>query len=254
MAVARNERERLARRLAMLRWAAGLGAVTAEALATRERSTLRSARARLLAAEREGLLLRARPLAARPALYTVTRSGLRACGRPQLSPGAVGAGSAEHAIARAAAAVVLERRFPDRRVIGEAELRPAERDRGRPLASAVLAAGPGGVPRLHRPDLVLLPRGSRADAPIAVEVELTVKAPARLLAICLAWARCREVAGVLYLATEPAAAALARAVERACAQDRIAVVALEPAEAPICSAIPRDAQGAPADAARLNRP
>jgi hypothetical protein len=238
--VACGERERLARRLALLCWAAGLGAVTAEALAARERATLRSARGRLLAAERDGLLLRTRPRAARPALYTVTRGGLRACGSPRLSPGAVGPGNAEHAIASAAAAVVLERCFPDHRVIGEAELRAAERDRGRPLASAVLASAPVGVTRLHRPDLVLWPGGPRADAPIAVEIELTVKAPARLLAICLAWARCREVAGVLYLVSLPAAAALARAVDRARAQDRIAVVALD------CDAL--------ADRWRLNRP
>ena len=77
----------------------------------------------------------------------------------------------------------------------------------------------------HRPDLALLPRD---PAPaIAVEVELTVKSPRRLAAICLAWARCRHVGGVIYLAGEGVRPALARAIEQSRAGGRIAVVALE---------------------------
>jgi hypothetical protein len=64
-------------RVAMTQWAARIGAVTAPALARREACSVASARARLDAGARAGLLARSRPLAGRPALYTLTRSGLR---------------------------------------------------------------------------------------------------------------------------------------------------------------------------------
>jgi len=59
--------------------------------------------------------------------------------------------------------------------------------------------------------------------PIAVEVELTVKAPARLRAIVRGWARSRRVAGVIYYAAPAPARARERAVaeERAAAQVRV---------------------------------
>jgi len=66
-----------------------------------------------------------------------------------------------------------------------------------------------------------------------VEVELAVKAPRRLAAICRAWARCREVAGVLSLAAPAAERALLRAIADADASPRVLVVpldALDPGE------------------------
>jgi hypothetical protein len=90
-----------------------------------------------------------------------------------------------------------------------------------------LGEGLRGSPALHRPDLVLWSRHSNGELPVAVEVELTIKAPRRLLEICRAWARCRCVAGVLYLAPPEVERALARAVERAQAEKRIAVVPLD---------------------------
>jgi hypothetical protein len=112
-------------------------------------------------------------------------------------------------------------------VLGEREIRRLEREQGRPLASADLGCGADGRRLLHRCDLVLWPDYPDAGLPVAVEVELTSKAPARLTAICRAWARCREVAGVLYLAPADVQRALARAVERASAADRIVVVGLD---------------------------
>ena len=46
---------------------------------------------------------------------------------------------------------------------------------GHPIASATLGTLPDGRPRLRRPDLVLIPR-SGDGLPVAIEVELTVKA------------------------------------------------------------------------------
>src|SRR5207237_5477139 len=119
-----------------------------------------------------------------------------------LQPCRVSPANALHLIACAAVAAGLERCYPDHSVMGERELRRQERARGAPLASARVGSGPAGEQPLHRPDLVLWPAAAGGGLPVAVEVELAVKAPRRLAAICRGWARCREVAGVLYLATE----------------------------------------------------
>ncbi len=211
--------------LELLRWAAGLGVITAEALAARAELTQGAARARLLTAERAGLLTRSRPLADVPALYMLTRAGVSASGLRGLEPARLSAASAAHAAKCAAVAVALERAYPDHRVMGERELRRQERASGRPFASAVIGAG-DGAPLLHRPDLVLWPEGPHERLPVAVEVELTVKAPRRLLAICRGWARCRDIAGCLYLADGPVERPLARAIADAQAVERIALVPL----------------------------
>lgn len=217
-----------AERLEILRWIASLGAVTAEALALRQAVSLASARGRLSALCRRGLLKRTRPLSECPALFSLTAAGARAAGLPGLAPARVGASSASHLIVCALAAASLERCYPDRRVIGERELRSAERACGHPLASARLAGRYAGCSGLHRPDLVLAPLAPEDRAlPVAVEVELTVKAPRRLCEICRAWARCSQVAGIVYLVSGRAQPAVARAVAAAAAGERIAVVRLE---------------------------
>ncbi len=212
---------------AILEWTAGIGAVTAEALALREGRSVRSARAHLLAAERAGMLTRERPLNDQPALFTATRAGLRAVGLSGLDPARVSAASARHSIVCAHVAAALERLYPDHRVMGERELLREQSGAPQPLASACLGKGADGAALLHRPDIVLWPRASASTLPIAVEVELTVKASRRLAAICRAWARSRSVSGVLYLAAGDVRGALGRAIAAARAGERIAVVDLE---------------------------
>jgi hypothetical protein len=235
-------------RLEALRWTVRLGAVTADAVAQHCGWTSASARARLLAAERTGLLRSWRVLSGQPALFTVTRAGLRASGLHGFEPCQVSVAGAPHAIACAGVAAALERAHPDHRVMGERELRLQERECAAALASACLGRGPGGAPLLHRPDLVLWPDGVRERLPVAVEVELTIKAPRRLVEICRAWARCRCVAGTLYLAPPEVQRPLARAIERAQAGERIALVGLDaladgeaPARAAGGSTVPSDA-------------
>jgi hypothetical protein len=213
--------------LAILRWTVRFGAVTAEALAQRKGWTLASARARLLAAERAGLLSRRKLLAGEPVLYTATRAGLRASGLCGFEPCRVSVANAPHAIACIGVAAALEHAYPEHEVMGERELRREERASGRELASACLGQSPDGARLLHRPDLVLWPESPQEPLPVAVEVELTVKAPGRLLEICRAWARCRCVAGTLYLAAREVQRPLARAIDRAQAGERIALVALD---------------------------
>jgi hypothetical protein len=62
---------------------------------------------------------------------------------------------------------------------------------------------------------------------LAVEVELSIKAPACLAAICRGWARARHIDGVYYLAAPSVEGALARAIRETRAEDRITVLPLE---------------------------
>jgi hypothetical protein len=222
-------------------WVAGLGGASAEALARRRGIGVASARARLSLAERRGLLGVWRPLREQAALYSVTRAGLRAAGVSGLEPARISAAGARHVLLCSLVAAELACRYPGRAVIGEPELRREERAAGRPLAS--LPPGRAGE-STHRPDLVLAQPGG--GPPIAVEVELTVKSPRRLAAICRAWARSRHVGGVLYVAPEPVRPALGRAIETAGAGRRIVVIeleGLEPGECPT-GAIARAIAGA----------
>ncbi len=235
-------------RLEILRWTARLGAVTADAVAQHGGWTPASARARLQAAERAGLLSSRRVLADASAVYAVTRAGLRATGLRGLEPCRVSVANAPHAIECARVAAGLERCYPDHSVMSERELRLHEREAGKPLASASLGRDPSGAPLLHRPDLVLWPQDGAKRLPVAVEVELTVKAPQRLREICRAWARCRCVAGTLYLAADDVQRPLQRALEQAQAGQRIALVRLDvfatggpQAGSPIANTVPSDA-------------
>jgi hypothetical protein len=214
--------------LALLRWTVHMGVVTADALAVHGGWTLASARARLQAAESKGLLSSQRLLAGRPALYTATRPGLRVSGLHGFEPCRVSVAGAPHAIECARVAAALEHAYPDHYVMGERELRRDEREAATLLASALLGRGPDGTPLLHRPDVILWPQDALADQrlPVAVEVELTIKAPRRLVEICRAWARCRCVAGTLYLVAPDVERPLARAIAQAQAGGRIAAVPL----------------------------
>jgi hypothetical protein len=212
--------------LDIVRWTASLGAVTAEALALRLGVSLASARSRLSVAQRRGLLSRERLLAGASPLFTVTRAGLRAADVRGIGPSGVSAGGANHLMVCAVAAAALERCYPDHRLVGERELHRDERECGHSLASVVLGSAGSGASRSHHPDLVLWPGGA-GGLPVAVEVELTVKASRRLEEICRAWARCRSVVGVLYLATDSVQRALERAIEEARAWEQIVVVPLD---------------------------
>jgi len=222
-------KEILLARAEMVEWVARIGAVTADALAERDRCTKQAARGRLGIAAQSGLLLSSRPLRSHPAIYTATAAGLRATDLEHLEPGRVSAANAAHAIACVDVAVKLEHAYPDYRVMGERGLR-GEESNGTPLASATLGRRADGSPLLHRPDLVLWSTShesvAEASLPIAVEVELTVKGPSRLMEICLAWARCNRVEGVIYFAAPEVLRPLGRAIAKAHASERIVVLEL----------------------------
>jgi len=224
-------RKKQADQAEVLRWIARLGAVTAPALAAHEGCSEPSARGRLQAGVRAGLLARARPLHDGPSLFTATRAGMAGAGFAGAEPTRVSAASARHQIACAEVAVALERRYPRHLVSAERELQRDERAFGGRLASARMSWRSQWGDS-HRPDLVVW-SVTGGVAPVAVEVELTPKAPARLLEICRAWARCRHVAGVLYVAAPAAFTPVARAIGAAGAEWRIALLALEALKAPV---------------------
>jgi len=208
---------------AMLAWTAGLGAVTPEALAEREDVSAKIASGRLDEAVRLGLLDRESLLVGYSSLYTVTPKGRRLARKYQdageyvyperLRTSRVSIKDARHMIACAGVSAALERRYPGHRVIGEIELHRDEREGGRRLASVEIAGA--GRRRSHFPDIVVWPPGTLDDPdtpapstsasapsalPVAVEVELTSKSKEELVENLRAWARCRTIEAVLYLA------------------------------------------------------
>jgi hypothetical protein len=207
---------------AMLDWLAGIGAAALNDLADVAGLRTATAATRLRGLEQRAFVQQRRLLHGRPSLYLITRAGLRAAGRPDLGPPRVSASGFAHALECARVARSLERSVGRRFTVhSERELRAWERAAGRPVASAELGFTAAAVCDLHRPDLVCCAAtGTTVGLPVAVEVELTVKAPARLRAIVRGWARCRRVAGVVYFA----APAVLRAVECAIAEERAAPV------------------------------
>jgi hypothetical protein len=231
------------------------GAVTPEALAEHEQVSGAVANERLDAAVQRGLLKRESALTGYTALYTVTSAG-RGLARKYAHAGEyvypkglrtplVSIKETRHTIACAGVRAALERRYPDCRTIGELELCRDEREQGRRLASVEIRDT--GRRRSHSPDMVLWPPAtpevlvtpSTSDArsapdapsatppsplPVAVEVELTRKAKAELMANCRAWARCRYVEAVIYFAeTRSIEEKLLDAIEECRGEQRIVV-------------------------------
>lgn len=207
--------------MAILDWLAATGAASAVELAAVAGISPRAVNARLGALEKAGIVSSPALLRGEPALHALTRAGLRAAGRCELDPVAISAASFGHHLAVARVAVAL--RGAGEQVGGERELRALERFEAGAVASAEVGIARDGGTALHRPDLVCW----RPGLPVAVEVELTVKAPERLRAIVRGWARSRLIAGVVYYATPAAARAVAAAVRRESASPRVAVLELE---------------------------
>jgi hypothetical protein len=207
--------------VSILDWLATIGAGSTAEVSAACRLSARVTAARLRALEDGGAVRSQRLLHGAPALYTLTRRGLAAAARPELDPVLVSASGFAHLLAVARVAVALTQ--AGRRVGGERELRAWERLEGRALASAEVGLARDGTIARHRPDLVCWGPG----LPVAIEVELTVKAPVRLATIVRGWARSRLVAGVVYYATPAAQRALTRAVRSESAEGRVVVLPLE---------------------------
>lgn len=116
-------------------------------------------------------------------LLRATREGLRYAGLG-LPVASISPGGVEHYLRCASVAQRLADRFGAEAVLSEREIAFAETLEERPVASAEVGQG-GGRPRYHRADLAVLAEAGT----IAVEVELTPKAPRRLEEIIRAWRR-----------------------------------------------------------------
>ena len=212
------------RDLRIVGWIGGLGAAGGEHVAARFGMKRGEAYRRMAVMVRAGLLESRRLLYRRPGLYVATRQGLRCRGLDGLGLFRVGPASFQHAWEVAGAAAALTRGLPGWQLLSERELRWDERERRELLGSVRVGSLVGAAAPLHRPDLVLVAPGGRV---VAVEVELSVKARSRLVVICRGWARARHLDAVYYLASRPAASAVARAVHETRAGDRITVLPLE---------------------------
>lgn len=210
----------------IVEWIGRLGAASARDVMARFGCGRSQTYHRLSVLVRAGLLEPRHLLRGQPTLYVASREGLSWAQLGRLEPCRVSVANATHWAACAAVAVLLERVEPGFRVWSERELRAAELDAGRALASAELGRSPDGRPRLRRADLVLVPRDDDRRA-VAIEVELTVKGARRLEAICRAWARCRLIDSVRYYASPAAARAVARAVERVHAEGMVEIYSLD---------------------------
>jgi hypothetical protein len=145
-----------------------------------------------------------------PSILRATPSGLHYAGLG-LRVATISPGSVDHWLRCASTAILLSAEFGADAILSERQLRQLEEVEGRPLFSAKVGELPNGAPRLHRPDLAVITPG----LPLAIEVELTPKAPRRLEALIRAWRRAEWVGEVRYYC-EPGLTR--RAVERAIAK------------------------------------
>jgi hypothetical protein len=209
------------------RWIAGLGAAGAEHVALRFGVGRSQTYHRLHGLVAGGLLREHRLLHARPTLYAASAEGLRWTGLQRLGVQRVGAGAFEHAAEVARVAAELHRALDGVEILSERLIRALEAESGELLASVRLGELPGGRVALHRPDLALR---LQSDV-VAIEVELSAKAPRRLEAICRGWARARHLAHVYYLAPPNVARAVEGVIARVWAADRINVLPLDGVDA-----------------------
>jgi len=203
-------------------WVTRMGAVGIEQVQERFgvcRSVAYAIVARLVQA---GLIERVATLPGDPTLLCATAQGIAYAGLA-LAPARVSPGAVDHWLACADVALWAERRWGRDSVMSERELRFAELDSPKPIASAIVGELPGGRPMPHRPDLVVRHDGRT----MAIEVELTPKAPRRLEQIVRSWRRARHVDQVLYVAPPgPTQRAVERAVVSTHAQERVHVTEL----------------------------
>jgi hypothetical protein len=167
------------------------------------------------------LLERLELLRTEPSLLRATRMCLRYLGLNALPLAEVSAATAPHWLRCASIArLLVEREFYENEVFSERDLRLSEQFYGRPLASAKVGELPSGGPRYHRPDLAVI----SSDRVIAIEVELSLKAPRRLEAILRGWRRAAEVAEVrYYCAPGSVTRGLQRAVSRTATDEKVRI-------------------------------
>jgi hypothetical protein len=212
-----------ARDAEIVRWLGQIGAASAEDVMARFEMGRSWAYGRLSSLVSDGLLEQKTLLHRRPGLYLATAEGLRWTLQPRLPVYRLSVGAFEHAAELATTAVAIHKALPEWRQLSERELRVAETDAGELIASARVGELPGGRLALHLPDLALIGPDGRT---LAIEVELSIKAPSRLQTICRGYARARYLGHVYYLAAPAPGRAVRRAIAEVRAEDRVTTLAL----------------------------
>lgn len=204
----------------LVRWVGRLGAVEVRHVPERfgvGRSVAYDLIGRL---RKAGLIERVETLRGEPTLIRATAEGL-GFAELGLAVASVRIGELFHWIACADVFLWAERRYGEDAVLSEREIRLVEQLEGRPVVSAGIGELSDGRARHHRPDLAV----TAGERPIAIEVELTPKAPARLKTIVKGWRRARHVERVVYFCSPgPTQHAVERAVAATHAGGRINVV------------------------------
>jgi hypothetical protein len=152
-------------------------------------------------------------------LLIATSAGRRACGRPDLAAARPSPSSLHHETLLASLGARLE--LAGMQILSEREIVARERAEGRRIYSASMRHG-----RSHRADLVSLWGGEAT----AIEVELTVKAAARLDAILRAWRFAvaeRRLAAVVYHCAPRIRPFVEKAIARTATGQAITAIDLE---------------------------
>lgn len=206
----------------IVNWIGCIGAAGAEHVSELLGIFITTAYARLRDLKAGGLVEHYPVLHRQAGIYAATRRGLRWQGLDRLPVFRPTPATFTHTWKVATAAVALHRWLPGWQVLGERELRMVEADEDELLASAEVGRSEKRQ-LLHRPDLALIsPSGNVA----AVEVELSVKSPARLQKICRGWTRAPRQPHVYYLAERLPARRVLRAANAVSATDLITVLGL----------------------------
>lgn len=145
-----------------------------------------------------GLLERLDLLRSEPSLLHATREGLRYA-KLAMPVAAISAGAIDHSLRCVTAALDLGERYGHDRIRTERDIVSREVLEDQALGKIRVGRNREyGTPRFHRPDLIV----ESEEGLIAVEVELTPKAPSRLAGLLEAWRRAvgsREFLEVRYL-------------------------------------------------------
>lgn len=170
-----------------------------------------------------GLLERLALLRDEPPVLRATRDGLNYAGLG-LPVAPVTPGLVSHDLRCVDVAILAGNHYGHDRVLTEREFTWREQTEGERIASVEVArASNGRLPTTHRADLAIQGNGGL----IAVEVELTPKAPSRLEGLVRAWcrARLRKVVSEVHYLCEPGNTrrAVERAVAKVRAEDSIAI-------------------------------
>jgi hypothetical protein len=169
-----------------------------------------------------GLLERLELLRTEPSLLRATRSCLRHLGLDAMRVAEVTPATAIHWLRCADVAQrLVEREFASYEVWSERDLRLTEVTQGRLILAAKVGGLASGIPRRHRPDLAVI----SPERKIAVEVELSMKAPRRLESILRGWRRAGDVDEVRYYCPPgPVTRGVERAVARTQTADKVRIL------------------------------